>query len=54
MLVRYSWYPTLCNLVGVDPADTVVMNGTARPIGELKRTTMLPLPSFEMLETDCD
>eukprot|EP01047_Picozoa_sp_COSAG01_P040235 COSAG01_NODE_3372_length_6178_cov_83.041125_3_plen_139_part_00 len=25
-------YPTLCNLAGVDPTDSVVYNGTVRPI----------------------
>ena len=27
-----DWYPTLCNLVGVSPLDTVMMNGTERTI----------------------
>jgi hypothetical protein len=27
-----DWYPTLCTLVGVPSADTIMLNGTARPI----------------------
>jgi len=30
-----DWYPTLCNLAGVDPTDTVVYKGEARPIDGL-------------------
>lgn len=27
-----DWYPTFCNLAGVDPTDTVMFNGKLRPI----------------------
>jgi arylsulfatase A-like enzyme len=27
-----DWYPTFCNLAGVDPTDTVMFKGKMRPI----------------------
>ena len=27
-----DWYPTISNILGIDPSDEAMMNGTARPI----------------------
>ena len=39
---RCSWYPTLCTLAGVDPSDSVIYNGTVRPIDGLDAWPVAP------------
>jgi arylsulfatase A-like enzyme len=39
-----DWYPTLCNLVGVDPTDTVSIMGAPRPIDGYVSTEHPPPP----------